>query len=258
MAALHGFTREQMYEARRVLEVGAAGLAAERATPDQIASMADEVASLFERMDDPLRFLNHDITFHRIVAEASGNPIVSTLVETVSALYYDRRRRTAEQASDRDLIGRRDGAPPDLPGDPRARRRSRAARHARSPRPGGGVPGAGRHGRGSQVDALRENPRAGACGQTHTPLRSARRCGDRRGRRSTARVPRATAVRKSSKTRVMRARVGDDRRRGARRRRAHARVGRSSSRASCRSIATRSSPSRISVPFDPVSSSRRE
>jgi len=104
LAALHGFTGEQMYEARRVLEVGAAGLAAERATPDQIASLADEVASLFERMDDPLRFLNHDITFHRIVAEASGNPIISTLVETVSALYYDRRRRTAEQASNRDLM----------------------------------------------------------------------------------------------------------------------------------------------------------
>jgi GntR family transcriptional regulator, transcriptional repressor for pyruvate dehydrogenase complex len=104
LAALHGFTGEQMYEARRVLEVAAAGLAAERATVDQIASMADEVASLFERMDDPLRFLNHDITFHRIVAEASCNPIISTLVETVSALYYDRRRRTAEQASDRDLM----------------------------------------------------------------------------------------------------------------------------------------------------------
>jgi GntR family transcriptional repressor for pyruvate dehydrogenase complex len=104
LAALHGFTGEQMYEARRVLEVGAAGLAAERATPDQIASLADEVASLFERMGDPLRFLNHDITFHRIVAEASGNPIIGTLVETVSALYYERRRRTAEQASDRDLM----------------------------------------------------------------------------------------------------------------------------------------------------------
>jgi GntR family transcriptional repressor for pyruvate dehydrogenase complex len=104
LAALHGFTGEQMYEARRVLEVGAAGLAAERATSEQIASLADEVASLFERMDDPLRFLNHDITFHRIVAEASGNPIIATLVETVAALYYDRRRRTAEQASNRDLM----------------------------------------------------------------------------------------------------------------------------------------------------------
>jgi GntR family transcriptional repressor for pyruvate dehydrogenase complex len=33
LAAFHGFTREEMYEARRLLEVGAAGLAAERATP---------------------------------------------------------------------------------------------------------------------------------------------------------------------------------------------------------------------------------
>ena len=32
LAALHGFTREEMYEARRILEVGAAGLAAERAS----------------------------------------------------------------------------------------------------------------------------------------------------------------------------------------------------------------------------------
>jgi GntR family transcriptional repressor for pyruvate dehydrogenase complex len=38
LAALHGFTREEMYETRRVLEVGAAGLAAERATPEQLAT----------------------------------------------------------------------------------------------------------------------------------------------------------------------------------------------------------------------------
>src|SRR6187397_1297767 len=47
LAALHGFTRTEMYEARRILEVGVAGLAAERATPEQIAAMAGDVASLF-------------------------------------------------------------------------------------------------------------------------------------------------------------------------------------------------------------------
>ncbi len=47
LAALHGFTREEMYEARRILEVGAAGLAAERATSEQLATLAEEVASLF-------------------------------------------------------------------------------------------------------------------------------------------------------------------------------------------------------------------
>ena len=103
LAALHDFTREQMYEARRIFEVGAAGLAAESATPEQLASLAEEVASLFASMDDPQRFLVHDIDFHRTVAAASGNPIVAAVIEMVSALYYKQRRETAAQASDLDL-----------------------------------------------------------------------------------------------------------------------------------------------------------
>lgn len=103
LAALHGFTRAEMYEVRRILEVGAAGLAAERATPDQIATMSEQVSDLFATMDDPQAFLTHDIEFHRTVASACGNPIVASLVEMVAALYYDKRRQTAAQATDRNL-----------------------------------------------------------------------------------------------------------------------------------------------------------
>ena len=103
LAALHGFSREEMYEARRVLEVGAAGMAAERATSEQLATMADEVTSLFALMNDPQAFLVHDVDFHRIVAASSGNPILAALIEMVSALYYERRRKTAERAANRDL-----------------------------------------------------------------------------------------------------------------------------------------------------------
>src|SRR3954469_22374166 len=46
LAALHKFTVDDVYEARRILEVGAAGLSAERATPNQLATQSDEVASL--------------------------------------------------------------------------------------------------------------------------------------------------------------------------------------------------------------------
>src|SRR5918996_5606785 len=53
LAALHGFTREEMYEARRILEVGAAGLAAERATPEQVATLAEEVTGMFANLPDP-------------------------------------------------------------------------------------------------------------------------------------------------------------------------------------------------------------
>jgi GntR family transcriptional repressor for pyruvate dehydrogenase complex len=103
LAALHGFTPDHMYDARRILEVEAAGLVADRATAEQPASMAEEVASLFASMTDPERFLVHDIAFHRTVAMGSANPIVAALVEMVSARYYERRRQTAARAADRDL-----------------------------------------------------------------------------------------------------------------------------------------------------------
>ena len=103
LAALHKFTVDDVYEARRILEVGAAGLAAERATSDHLATLADEVAGLFASLSERQVFLVHDINFHRGIAAASGNPIVASLVEMVSALYYERRRATAERAVDRDL-----------------------------------------------------------------------------------------------------------------------------------------------------------
>ena len=103
LAALHRVTQDDVFEARRILEVGAAGLAAERATPEQLATLADDVAGLFASLADRQRFLVHDIDFHRGIAAASGNPIVTSLVEMVSGLYYERRRTTAERASDRDV-----------------------------------------------------------------------------------------------------------------------------------------------------------
>jgi GntR family transcriptional repressor for pyruvate dehydrogenase complex len=103
LAALYRFTSDDVHEARRILEAGAVGLAAERATADQLATLADEVAGLFATLTARQEFLVHDINFHRAVAAASGNPIVASLVEMVSALYYERRRVTAERAADRDL-----------------------------------------------------------------------------------------------------------------------------------------------------------
>src|SRR6188768_2018072 len=103
LAALHGFTREEMHEARRILEVGAAGLAAERATPEQLATLADEVAGMFASLAERQVFLVHDVNFHRGVAAASGNPIIAALVEMVSAMYYERRVQTVAHAAESDM-----------------------------------------------------------------------------------------------------------------------------------------------------------
>jgi GntR family transcriptional repressor for pyruvate dehydrogenase complex len=100
LAALHGFTRDEMFEARRVLEIGAAGLAAERVTGDQLAPMSEEVAGMFATLDEPQAFLVHDVRFHRAVASASANPVIAALVEMVSSLVYERRLKTVERAKD--------------------------------------------------------------------------------------------------------------------------------------------------------------
>jgi GntR family transcriptional regulator, transcriptional repressor for pyruvate dehydrogenase complex len=100
MAALHGFTRDDMFDARRVLEVSAAGLAAERATGENLATMSEEVAGMFASMQDPQAFLVHDVSFHRAIATASHNPVLAALVELVSTMAYERRRLTVERARD--------------------------------------------------------------------------------------------------------------------------------------------------------------
>jgi GntR family transcriptional repressor for pyruvate dehydrogenase complex len=93
LAALHGFTSEEMFEARRVLEVGAIGLAADKATGEDLANIAEEMAGMFAALEDPQTFLVHDIKFHRAIARASHNPILASLIEMVSAMFYERRKR---------------------------------------------------------------------------------------------------------------------------------------------------------------------
>jgi len=100
LAALHGFTRDEMFEARLVLEVNTAALAAERAGPEQLALMADEVSNMFASLDDPQAYLRHDVQFHRAVAAGSRNPVLATLIDTVAELVYETRRVTVERATD--------------------------------------------------------------------------------------------------------------------------------------------------------------
>jgi GntR family transcriptional repressor for pyruvate dehydrogenase complex len=91
-AALHGFTIDQMYEARRILEVGAAGLAATRANGEHMAGMADELTGMFASLEDPQAFLKHDLGFHRAVAAGSANPIVAAIIGTLAEIIWEAGR----------------------------------------------------------------------------------------------------------------------------------------------------------------------
>ena len=100
LAALHGFTRSQVFEARRTLEVSIARMAAERRTAEQLAAISDAVTGMFAACEDPQAFLVEDIRFHGAVASASGNPILASVVEMISAMFYEHRRRTADRRRD--------------------------------------------------------------------------------------------------------------------------------------------------------------
>ncbi len=100
MASLHGFTSAEMFEARQSLEMAVAGLAAERATSDHMASISEEVAGMFASLDDPEQFLVHDMRFHQTVAAASGNRILTSLMNMVATILFDVRRKTVKRATD--------------------------------------------------------------------------------------------------------------------------------------------------------------
>jgi GntR family transcriptional repressor for pyruvate dehydrogenase complex len=100
LAALHGVSRMAMFEARRMLEIGVAGLAAERADGHGLVGIADEVTSMFASLDDPQTFLVHDIRFHRALAAAAGNPILAAVMEMVSGIFYETRRQNVDRATD--------------------------------------------------------------------------------------------------------------------------------------------------------------
>ncbi len=98
LASLHRFTPGEMFEARLVLEVGVAGLAARHAEGEPLAAMAEEVTEMFASVEDPAAFLRHDVRFHRAVAAACGNRVLAALMEMVAAQFYELRKETVERA----------------------------------------------------------------------------------------------------------------------------------------------------------------
>jgi GntR family transcriptional repressor for pyruvate dehydrogenase complex len=89
-----------MFEARQSLEMAVAGLAAERATGEHLATMSEEIAGMYASLDDPEQFLVHDMRFHQTVAAASGNRILTSLMNMVATILFDTRRKTVKRARD--------------------------------------------------------------------------------------------------------------------------------------------------------------
>ncbi len=98
--SLHGFTPHQMFEARLILEGNLVELAAERGSEAHFVAMGEELTDMDATIGDPQAYLIHDVRFHRMIGEASGNPILGALMETISASFYDARRVTVGRTRD--------------------------------------------------------------------------------------------------------------------------------------------------------------
>ncbi|HQT47203.1 MAG TPA: FCD domain-containing protein [Acidocella sp.] len=69
-------TFRDLWEVQMTLEPFAARLAAERADDQLIAALAKNVAALEERLEDDVFIMENDVEFHRLVSEATGNPVM--------------------------------------------------------------------------------------------------------------------------------------------------------------------------------------
>ena len=98
----------QLTEVRRPLEAAIAGLAAQRATAEQLAALhatntdLERAASLEERVAA-------DVRFHERLAAAAGNAVFTVLLQTLGALLVASRRRTIRTAGlEPALVGHRE------------------------------------------------------------------------------------------------------------------------------------------------------
>jgi GntR family transcriptional repressor for pyruvate dehydrogenase complex len=89
---------ERLIEARRIVEVGAAELAAERRTDEDTARLDGLLAEMAaaDEAGDVDAFVAADLAFHETVLHAAGNGLIAALLDPLSRLLVPARRQTSE------------------------------------------------------------------------------------------------------------------------------------------------------------------
>lgn len=93
----------ELMEVRRPIEVQSARLAASRRSKDQLKQLKKVLKSMRKHCHDIEAYTNLDVSFHLLIAEASGNAMMNFLVGSIRGALHDaisegldRRRSTAE------------------------------------------------------------------------------------------------------------------------------------------------------------------
>lgn len=85
---LHEVTFRELFEASMTLEVASIEGAVERATDDNIAQLADNLARSAQVVDDPAVLAELDQEFHMLMAKASQNRVLQLAREPAAQLFF--------------------------------------------------------------------------------------------------------------------------------------------------------------------------
>jgi DNA-binding FadR family transcriptional regulator len=97
-SATHPTLPERLIEARRIVEVGAAELAAARRSDTDLAQLEEHLAEMTaaDEARDVDVFVAADLAFHQTVLAAAGNGLIAALLDPLSQLLTPARRQTSE------------------------------------------------------------------------------------------------------------------------------------------------------------------
>jgi GntR family transcriptional repressor for pyruvate dehydrogenase complex len=82
-----------LVELRQMLEPEIAALAATRMDDQLLATMHEAVATMDNHLHDAHTYIEADLDFHLAMAEAAGNPLVLSLLDSIVGLLREQRLR---------------------------------------------------------------------------------------------------------------------------------------------------------------------
>jgi DNA-binding FadR family transcriptional regulator len=103
MMLLNVVSIRELFEVRKALEVELAGLAAERATDDDLSHINAVLRKQEISLANPQAFLEGDLEFHAAIAAASRNILFLAILDNLSRLMIESRQKLLLQEQDLSL-----------------------------------------------------------------------------------------------------------------------------------------------------------
>jgi len=96
MTLLHDLKIKELFQTRKIIEVGLARLAAVNATEENIAAMFDALEKARENIKSKNKYLEYEMIFHENIFKSSGNRILAALMASINNLLLESRKKTVK------------------------------------------------------------------------------------------------------------------------------------------------------------------